>query len=375
MLKLNTLHIISFDVPYPANYGGVIDVFYKLAALKNQGIKIHLHCFEYGRRHASVLETMCETVHYYPRKTGIAANFSIFPYIVKSRVSEELIKNLLLDEHPILFEGLHTCFFIDDPRFKNRLKIYRESNIEHHYYYHLFKAEKNAGRKAFFAIEALRLKLFQRKLQHADMMLVVSKSDTDYLKKKFPQKNIVYLPSFHPNDDFSVIPGRGDYAFYHGKLSVTENYKAAEYLINRIFAGLPHKLIIAGLEPPDHLIKLVDHYPNVEIIANPDDEKMFNLIRNAQVNVLITFQATGLKLKLLNTLFKGRFCLVNPDMVQGTGLESLCETGNSDYELKEKLHELFTRNFDLMEVERRKQILLKNYSNTGNAQKLIALIF
>ncbi len=27
------LHIISFDIPYPPNYGGVIDVFYKLKAL------------------------------------------------------------------------------------------------------------------------------------------------------------------------------------------------------------------------------------------------------------------------------------------------------------------------------------------------------
>ena len=29
----NHLHIISFDVPYPANYGGVIDVFYRVKAL------------------------------------------------------------------------------------------------------------------------------------------------------------------------------------------------------------------------------------------------------------------------------------------------------------------------------------------------------
>jgi len=39
------LHIISFDIPYPANYGGVIDVFYKLRALVSAGIKIHLHAF------------------------------------------------------------------------------------------------------------------------------------------------------------------------------------------------------------------------------------------------------------------------------------------------------------------------------------------
>ena len=44
------LHIISFDVPWPADYGGVIDVFYKVKALHDIGVKVHLHCFTYGRQ-------------------------------------------------------------------------------------------------------------------------------------------------------------------------------------------------------------------------------------------------------------------------------------------------------------------------------------
>ena len=47
MTEPKHLHVISFDVPVPANYGGVIDVYYKLKALHLQGVKIHLHCFEY----------------------------------------------------------------------------------------------------------------------------------------------------------------------------------------------------------------------------------------------------------------------------------------------------------------------------------------
>ena len=53
------LHIISFDIPYPPDYGGVVDVFYKIKALSLLGIKIHLHCFEYGRKHAAVLNELC----------------------------------------------------------------------------------------------------------------------------------------------------------------------------------------------------------------------------------------------------------------------------------------------------------------------------
>ena len=41
------LHIISFTIPYPPNYGGAIDVFYKIKALHSAGVKVHLHCFSY----------------------------------------------------------------------------------------------------------------------------------------------------------------------------------------------------------------------------------------------------------------------------------------------------------------------------------------
>ncbi len=369
------LHIVSFDVPFPANYGGVIDVFYKLVALKKADVKVHLHCFDYGRGQAAELDELCETVNYYPRQTGIKANLSSKPYIVNSRQSNDLINNLLQDDYPILFEGLHSCFYLDDIRLKKRMKVYRESNIEHHYYYHLFRDEKNWFKKLFFAVESFRLKRYQKVLNHADLMLVVSQSDTDYLKSHFPEKHVEYLPSFHPNHDFTVIPGKGEYVLYHGKLSVTENYKAAEYLIKNIFSKISQKLIIVGMDPPKQLQDLCANHQNLELIQNPEDDEMFSLIQNAQANILVTFQATGLKLKLLNTLYKGRFCIVNPGMVQGTGLETLCSVGRNDQELIQKIDDVMQREFDMAELERRKKLLLQNYSNRLNTKRLIDLVF
>ena len=61
------MHIISFDIPYPADYGGVVDVFYKLKALAECGTKIIFHCYEYGRQHSDELNKYCEEVNYYPR--------------------------------------------------------------------------------------------------------------------------------------------------------------------------------------------------------------------------------------------------------------------------------------------------------------------
>ena len=135
------LHVISFDIPVPVNYGGAIDVFYKLKAFRDAGVKIHLHCFEYDRQPAPLLNTLCEDVFYYRRDISRSRLFSLKPFIVATRASQALLINLLKDDHPILFEGLHSCFFLSDTRLKNRTKVVRTHNIEHDYYASLGRIE------------------------------------------------------------------------------------------------------------------------------------------------------------------------------------------------------------------------------------------
>jgi glycosyltransferase involved in cell wall biosynthesis len=369
------LHIISFAIPYPANYGGVIDVFHKLRALHTQGIKIHLHCFSYNRESAPELQEYCKSVHYYPRRTGISSAITFKPYIVASRRSPELIERLLEDNYPILFEGLHSCYYLDHPSLKGRTLIYRESNIEHDYYYHLAVAEKNLFSRSYFLLASLKLRLFQRILKQATQMLVVSEEDCSYLRKKFPESNVTYLPSFHANEHVNSLIGKGEYALYHGNLSVAENIKAAEFLIANIFDSDKYPFIIAGLNPPENLQNMVKGKKHIRLIPNPDQEEMDELLRNAHVNVLVSFQATGLKLKLLNTLYNGRFVLVNPAMLNGTGMNGLCTIAEDDVNLKTLLNQLFDNTFEQSEIDKRKIILGGRFSNRLNANRLIQTIF
>jgi hypothetical protein len=370
------LHIISFDIPYPPNYGGVIDVYYKITTLDKLGVKIHLHCFEYpGRERAEELEQYCEEVRYYPRILGLRSALSVKPYIVSSRKSEELIQNLLKDDHPILFEGLHSCYYIDDPRLRNRIKIYRESNIEHRYYFNLFKVDANLRNKLYFFSASAKLRIYQKVLRHASLMLAVSQHDSDYLSHHFPGIPVHHLPSFHANTNVAIVPGMGDYALYHGNLEVSENEFAATYLLTKVFNEPDIPFIIAGMNPRPKFRKLAEASPNVMLIANPSEEKMSELVRNAHVHILVTFQATGLKLKLLNTLYNGRFCLVNDAMLKGTSLDPLCEIGNNTGQLKSKLKELFKKEFTTEEAKRRQDILKELYDNQVNGEKMLSLVY
>ena len=368
------LHIISFTIPFPPNYGGAIDVFFKIRALHSAGVKVHLHCFSYDRKPSSELEKYCQEVHYYPRKTGLSSALTWKPYIVYSRRSEKLLEILQKDEFPILFEGLHSCYYLSHPLLKNRIKIYRESNIEHLYYYHLSKAETNLGKKLYYFLSSLKLRAFQGILSHASMMLTVSSEDNEYLLRKFPWIPVEYLPSFHKDDEIKSLPGTGDFALYQGNLSVAENEKAAEYLVKEVFRETGTRFIIAGMNPSKSLEKLVNQAPNVALIPNPSDEEMCELISAAQVNILVTFQQTGLKLKMLNALFNGRYCLVNPGMVSGTELSELCEIGTNAQELRQKVTELMHQPFNEERLYLRREKLLKWHSNKENCIRLLNLL-
>jgi len=368
---LNEINIISFDVPFPANYGGVIDVFYKIKYFHSKGIKIHLHCFEYGRGEQPELEKYCVSVNYYQRKKGLPSLLSLTPYIVKSRVSAQLKANLLKNNFPIFFEGLHTCFLLNDIAFKNRVKIFRSHNIEHHYYHNLAVAEKNITKRQYYQSEAKKLLHFEPIIKNATVSLVVSLTDLTYFKNKYPKSRFEFVPCFHAKEEVTVKLGKGNYVLYHGNLSVPENKNAVEFIIQQLFKALTIPLIIAGLNPPTDLIQLVKKYHHISLIANPNDQEMNELISNAQINLLYTNQATGLKLKLLNVLYNGRHCIVNSKMVEGTSLSELCSVEDDISELKKLIMTNFISEVSTQEIEKRKVALLRDYSNESSYQKII----
>lgn len=366
------LHIVSFDIPYPADYGGVMDVFYKVKALSETGVKIHLHCFEYGRAHAPELENYCVSVNYYKRNMSMLNMLSTKPFIVVSRKSNELVRELSKDDYPILLEGLHTCALLDEKALGGRRFFVRAHNIEHEYYKLLAATQTSFSKKVFLNSESRKLSRFERVMANAQAVFSIQQSDADYLSRKF--NNVIRIPAFNPFDKVDVGQGRGDYALYHGKLSVGENETAARFLIGKVFAYAPHKLVVAGANPSHELVRLAEAHPNVSLIANPDDATMFRLIRDAHVNVLYTEQATGLKLKLLNVLYTGRFCLLNKKMVEGTPLGMLCHEAETPEEFRAKLDELFGRDFD-DDLSLRAKVLDSQFNNRSNAKAIADAIF
>lgn len=366
------LHVISFDVPYPANYGGVIDVFYRVKALSEAGVKVHLHCFEYGRGHAEVLDR-CHEVKYYKRDTSFWKQFSHEPYVVVSRRSEALIKDLLKDDYPILCEGLHTTAVLSDFRLEGRKIFVRAHNVEHDYYRLLADSEPTFWRRWFYRMEARKLKRYEPILKKVAGIFAITQQDADYFNQQYGKALLV--PGFSALSRVCSETGRGDYVLYHGNLSVAENKKAAEWLVENVFSELTIPCVVAGLKPTEGLRKLCSRYPHVSLKANLSDADMIDLIRNAQVNVMVTDQPTGLKLKLLNALYNGRFCLVNDDMVRGTALGQLCVMAEGPEQFISEIKRLMKEDFTEDDIEERDETMRELYQNEKNVKTLIKTIY
>ena len=373
-IKSPKIHIVSFDIPSPPNYGGVIDVFYKVKSLYDLGYQITLHCYEYNHREISEeLNKYCFRIYTYTRNFILVNPLKFYmPYIVFTRNHRMLLYQLLQDDAPILFEGLHTTYFLNHPKLNKRVKLVRMHNIEHDYYAALGKNEDNLFNKIYYLTEAFLLKKYEKILHKTNAVLAISSNDLKQLEQR-KLTNVHLVPAFH-GFELNIDIESKYYALYHGKLNVNENDVAAQFLVKEVFSKIDYPLVIAGNNPTEELFELIKPFKHIRLIKNPNMKQMEDIIKDAHMHVLPTFQATGIKLKLLHVLYNGKFIIANKEMIENTGLSKLVTEANGATEMINAVNNLASTTFDLNESELRKTVLSKHFNNIENAKKIDAII-
>ena len=337
-------------------------------------MNVHLHCFEYGRKRQPELEKYCFSVNYYRRYKYPISNLRL-PYIVSSRANKNLLQNISKDDYPVLLEGIHCTYFLYTGALKQRKVFVRLHNVEFEYYKELAKAEKNIFRRLYYKRESRLLKKYEKSIADKAVFIAVSKKDKKYYEENFAAANIKYLPVFLPFTHVTSSTGAGNFCLYQGNLSVAENEKAAIWLLENIFIESNIPFVIAGKNPSDFLQKFSQKFKNLTIVANPSSDTMDNLIKTAQLHLLPSFNNTGIKIKLLNALFNGRFIITNSAAIEGSGLESLCQIANTKAEWKNSINLFFQKTFTEEDIDKRKTFLKETYNNIENAKKLIQWIW
>lgn len=372
------LHIVCLDVPWPPDYGGAIDMMNRIMMLKKCGIRIHLHYFSYNERGTpNELNQYCETISVYGRKTG-RRGFSLkLPYIISSRINDELIINLQKDEYPVLLEGVHCTGILPHLDTRKRKIVVRMHNEESIYYKELARSEPGLIRKLFFLNESRLIKNYTHQLSNDCVYACVSENDIRILKEQFHLENVVFIPTFPAWQTVNGQEGVGNLCLYHGNLSVPENEEAAIWLLTKVFTQVRVPFVIAGKKPSKRLGKLAHFCQHTCLVADPSESEMDDLVRKAHINVLPSFnkKTTGIRLKLLHALFEGRHCVVNPAMVEGTGLEPACHTGFNANGIASIIAQLFHQPFTTEELVLRKKLLGDIYNNEANTRKFIQYLW
>lgn len=366
------LHIVCLDAPSPPDYGGAIDMFYKIKALAQTGKKINLHYFDYRpQRAAKGLENDCLAVYCYQRKGFFQALPLSCPFIVGSRINGDLINRLNEDNYPVLLEGLHCSGIV--PFIKNPQRIVlRMHNNEAAYYRHLAQSESGFLKRLYFERESRLLQSYQQRLKKDLRLACLSETDTASFQTDYRFTSASFVPCFIPWQAVAGKEGLGDYCLYHGNMSVSENEEAALWLLQNIFSKVEAPLLIAGKGISKRLEKAAVRCKNVSLINNPTIKAIDGLIREAQVNVLPSMNNTGVKLKLLNALLNGRHCLTNTAGVKGSRIHTSLTVAEAAQDWIRTIETLMTQPFGETETATRKAVLAL-YDNVANAEKLNAL--
>ncbi len=348
-------------------------MFYKLIELKKLGIEIHLHTFEYGRGKQKELEKYCKKIYYYKRNSFIKSFISKDPFIVKSRENRHLISNLTVDSSPILFEGLHTTSPVFLKAIKKQKTFVRAHNIEHLFYKGLSESESSIFKKTFFKQEYKKLIKYESILKKIDGIFTISPYEQAYFLDKYGEKSI-YIPAFHEVvKKVNYTDDSEKQLLFHGNILVPENVKAILFLID-VYKDSNYNLVIASSHQNKNINTEINKYKNIRFTHLKSQNDLKELFQTTHINVLPTFQKTGIKLKLLNALYQGKFIIANNDMVEDTGLETLAEIANTKEEFLEKTKMLLKKEFsqDIVNKRLRK---LENFNPQKSAQIIVETIF
>jgi len=90
---------------------------------------------------------------------------------------------------------------------------------------------------------------------------------------------------------------------------------------------------------------------------------------------LPSFNNTGIKIKLLNALYNGRHCVVNPQMIEGVSLAEVCHVLDGAAAFSERISLLYHQAFTADEKEFRQKTLQKEFCNNENAKRIIRKIW
>ena len=151
---------------------------------------------------------------------------------------------------------------------------------------------------------------------------------------------------------------------------MADNQRVA-LLLSEIAAQNNLQITIAGGgDIPENTLKTLGNNPNITLVRNPSQTDMNQLMRDAHIQIVWSFQSSGVKLKTLNALFTAQHIVANRHALAGLNIALPCHRAETQEALAELLKTLMKQPFKEAELEVRRTMLGQYFDNIANAEKL-----
>lgn len=342
--------IISFDTPYPTNYGGVFDVMAKIAYFKMHGYAVDLisatfepervRLFEEFNNREKLIDNFFNLTVRVDIKKIVCFLFSLFPISMIARDGSiagcSFIKSnkydLILVEHMKMFP------YIDKiKQIVNAPVFLRLHNDECQYYYELARKSRSILKKLFLFGEAIRYHLLQRKLQknhQVEKFLLISEGDRKIFSNAI-MSNVEVLPIFVNskykcgNDKATHTPKKYDFC-YVGNLDLDDNFQSVILALMFIKnSGYHHSSIMivgkcSSIERQRFIKRNVrDVIDGCDFGFNISHDELCHVYSSSKVFLNFSTNTGGVKTKLMEALQSNIVVLSNFQGVVNSGLDDL----------------------------------------------------
>jgi glycosyltransferase involved in cell wall biosynthesis len=221
---------------------------------------------------------------------------SPLPYVIEKYRQREMFDWIALEDARGAYDVI-VCDFLTPganvPKKLNAATVLFEHNVETILWERTYKNEKNAVKRAYFYIQYLKMREYERTLcRRYQAVAAVSTNDADAIREMFGVSDVYPVPTGVDVDFFSPLvdrPSDGRPArsarnpfdlVFTGSMDWMPNEDAilyfAERILPRIAASLPQvKVTVVGRNPTPKLQELARREPRIELTGRVDDVRPY----------------------------------------------------------------------------------------------------
>lgn len=370
------LHIVTHQVPYPADTDIAHDTLFAIRAFASAGIKVHLHCYACEREEQTTLNQVCHKINYYPRNRGQKGLGWAVPHMVSSRASSALVNRLNADDYPIVFMGLHSVYpLLQKGYHPTRKVLVRLNRLESTHHRELARITPWGIHKLYYAIESLRCAILEKKIIKSQNVIASSNELVEAIKKRYGKQRVLYIPEFRGMTPVYFEEGKGGFCLFHGNLAERENEYAAHWLLEHVFNTIEIPFVIAGNRPSTTLEQAAHLRMHTCLVADPSEKELMDLIKKAQVNLMPSFIGSSNKLGIMKALALGRHVLTNTKAVHHRNLSAVCEVAADPASFCKAISVLFEQEFTEDKQTSREAFLNSAFHDEESLREMIKMLY